>query len=157
LEGQGCGHLAKNERDAPNFLYAALEMTAYAPFLKERRMVVRGTHQAPQEIRDVGHPSAGGWRLEIAGVQLALKSARQREKKRSSGCAHLFRPMYPDFLHEAPPTPACAAFIKESRMKVVNASRFNRKSGVRPTASRGGWGEGHPSDFFRPLYSLLLL
>jgi hypothetical protein len=25
--------------------------------------------------------------------------------------------MYPDFLHEAPPTPACAAFIKESRMK----------------------------------------
>jgi hypothetical protein len=32
----------------------------------------------------------------------------------------LFRPMYPDFLHGAPPTPACAAFIKESRMKFDN-------------------------------------
>jgi hypothetical protein len=30
--------------------------------------------------------------------------------------AHRFRPTYPDFLHGAPPTPACAAFIKESRM-----------------------------------------
>jgi hypothetical protein len=47
------------------------------------------------------------------------------------GCAHRFRPTYPDFLHEAPPTSTCAAFIKESRMKVVNASKVNRKSGVR--------------------------
>ena len=31
-------HLAKNERDAPNFLYAALERTACAPFFKERRI-----------------------------------------------------------------------------------------------------------------------
>jgi len=103
-------------------------------------MMVRGTHQSRQEIGDVGHPWAGGWR-DRGGFQLAVKSARQRVKERSSGCAHLFRPMYPDFLHEAPPTSACAAFIKESPMKVVNASRFNRKSGVR-------WGEqGHPSDF----------
>jgi hypothetical protein len=37
--------------------------------------------------------------------------------------------MVPDFLHEAPPTDACAAFIKESRMKSVNASNLDRKSG----------------------------
>jgi hypothetical protein len=28
----------------------------------------------------------------------------------------------PDFLHGEPPTPACAAFIKESRMKCANAN-----------------------------------
>jgi hypothetical protein len=43
LEGQpvrvrGIPHLAKNERDAPNFLYATLDKTACAPFFKERRM-----------------------------------------------------------------------------------------------------------------------
>src|SRR5580698_900031 len=43
--------------------------------------------------------------------------------KRSLGCAHRFRPTYPDFLHGAPPTPACAAFIKESRMNFGNARR----------------------------------
>jgi len=37
--------------------------------------------------------------------------------------------MVPDFLHEAPPTKACAAFIKESRMEYVNARELNRKSG----------------------------
>jgi hypothetical protein len=52
--------------------------------------------------------------------------------------------MYPDFLHGAPPTAACAAFIKESRMKFANASKVDRKSGVRR-------GEGHPSDFLRHL------
>jgi hypothetical protein len=31
------------------------------------------------------------------------------------------RPMVPDFLHGTPPTNACATFIKESRMKFVNA------------------------------------
>jgi hypothetical protein len=43
LEGETCGipHLAKNERDAPNFLYAALARTACAPFLKERRIKFR--------------------------------------------------------------------------------------------------------------------
>jgi hypothetical protein len=39
--------------------------------------------------------------------------------------------MYPDFLHGAPATGECAAFIKESRMKVVNARKLDRKSGVR--------------------------
>ena len=47
------------------------------------------------------------------------------------GAARLFRPRYPDFLHGAPTTSACAAFIEESRMKFANASRLDRKSGVR--------------------------
>jgi hypothetical protein len=34
----GIPHLAKNERDTPNFLYAALEKAACAPFFKERRI-----------------------------------------------------------------------------------------------------------------------
>jgi hypothetical protein len=40
MPGKSCGipHLAKNERDAPNFLHAALEKTACAPFFKERRV-----------------------------------------------------------------------------------------------------------------------
>jgi hypothetical protein len=50
---------------------------------------------------------------------------------------HLFRPMYPDFLHEAPPTDACAAFIKESRMKFVNARELDRKSGCTPWRTWG--------------------
>jgi hypothetical protein len=54
-----------------------------------------------------------------------------RQLKRSLGCVHHFRPTYPDFLHEAPPTPACAAFIKERRMNFANAGKLDRKSGVR--------------------------
>jgi hypothetical protein len=40
LRVKGCGipHLAKDERDAPNFLHAALDKSACAPFFKERRM-----------------------------------------------------------------------------------------------------------------------
>jgi hypothetical protein len=38
IERCGIPHLAKNERDAPNFLYAALDKIACAPFFKERRM-----------------------------------------------------------------------------------------------------------------------
>jgi hypothetical protein len=40
-ESRGTPDLAKNERDAPNFLYAALDRTACAPFFKERRMKSR--------------------------------------------------------------------------------------------------------------------
>jgi hypothetical protein len=40
--------------------------------------------------------------------------------------------MVPDFLRGAPPADAFAAFIKESRMKFVNARKFDRKiRGVR--------------------------
>ena len=35
----------------------------------------------------------------------------------------------PDFLHMAPNRSACAAFIKESRMKSANANKLHRKSG----------------------------
>jgi hypothetical protein len=52
-------------------------------------------------------------------------------QKQWLGFAHRFRPTYPDFLHGAPPTAACAAFIKESRMKFANARKLDRKSGVR--------------------------
>jgi hypothetical protein len=34
--------------------------------------------------------------------------------------------------HVAPPTSACAAFIKESRMEFTNAIKFYRKSGGSP-------------------------
>jgi hypothetical protein len=37
----------------------------------------------------------------------------------------------PDFLHRAPSVTACAAFIKESRMKLVEPTGLNRKSRVR--------------------------
>ena len=45
--------------------------------------------------------------------------------------------MYPNFLHEAPPTDACAAFIKESRMKFVNARKLNREIRVYAWANMG--------------------
>jgi len=38
-------------------------------------------------------------------------------------------PGFPVTLHS--PTPACAAFSKESRMKFANATKSNRKSGER--------------------------
>jgi hypothetical protein len=37
---------------------------------------------------------------------------------------------YPDFLLAAPDRTACAAFIKESRMKLASATNFYRKSGA---------------------------
>ena len=47
------------------------------------------------------------------------------------GFALFFSPRIRISCHGAPPTPACAAFIKESRMKFANASKLDRKSGVR--------------------------
>jgi hypothetical protein len=35
---RGIPHLEKNKRDTPNFLLAALDKTACAPFFKERRI-----------------------------------------------------------------------------------------------------------------------
>ena len=40
-ESGGIPHLAKNERDAPNFLYAGLDSTACAALFKESRMKFR--------------------------------------------------------------------------------------------------------------------
>jgi hypothetical protein len=49
--------------------------------------------------------------------------------------------------HGAPPTAACAAFIKESRMKFASASKLDRKSGVR-------WGErGAPVFTYRSCFA----
>jgi len=55
LEGKVCGipHLAKKERDTPNFLYAALDRTSCAPLSKERRMKFR----EPTEL----HRKSGVW------------------------------------------------------------------------------------------------
>jgi hypothetical protein len=72
-----------------------------------------------------------------------------RNKSVGRGCARLFRPMVPDFLHGAPPTDACAVFIKESRMEFVNAKELDRKSGC---TLRRTWGTrpGMRASFFGP-------
>jgi hypothetical protein len=41
----------------------------------------------------------------------------------------------PDFLYAALDTTACAAFIKESRMKFASATKLRRKSGGSPHQS----------------------
>jgi hypothetical protein len=41
VEVCGIQHLAKDERDTPNFLHAALDKAACAPFSKEGRMKFR--------------------------------------------------------------------------------------------------------------------
>jgi hypothetical protein len=58
VESRGIPHLAKNERDTPNFLHAALDEAACAPVFKGKAHEVRGAHHASQEIGDVGHPSS---------------------------------------------------------------------------------------------------
>jgi hypothetical protein len=60
-----------------------------------------------------------------------LRSCFLGNQSRWKGYARLFRPMVPDFLHGAPPTDACAAFIKESRMEFVNAKNSTGNPGVR--------------------------
>jgi hypothetical protein len=42
------------------------------------------------------------------------------------------RPGDPDFLHAVPTIFACAAFVKESRMKFANATEAHRKFGKAP-------------------------
>jgi hypothetical protein len=46
---------------------------------------------------------------------------------------------YPDFLRAAPASAACAAFCKESRMRLAGSIKLNRKSGVwgTPLGGRG--------------------
>jgi hypothetical protein len=39
----------------------------------------------------------------------------------------------PDFLHGAQARATCAAFIKESRMKILEAGKLDRKSGRSPS------------------------
>jgi len=89
-----------------------------------------GLHGSKSQKRDLGHPSIADY---------TAWPYRQGQWKGLRPC--LFRPTYPEFLHEAPPTSTRAAFIKESRMKFTDASKLDRKSGVR-------WGErGAPVPF----------
>ncbi len=55
-ESGGLPYLAKNERDTPNFLYAALDRDRVCAFLRGKAHEVRGTHETTQEIGDMGHP-----------------------------------------------------------------------------------------------------
>jgi hypothetical protein len=57
LEGKVCGipHLAKNERDTPNFLQPAPDKPTCAPFFRKAHGVC-GIHETSQKIGDVGHP-----------------------------------------------------------------------------------------------------
>jgi hypothetical protein len=53
---RGIPHLAKNERDAPSFLYVALDKTACAPFFAERCMKCAEPNKPHRKSGDVGHP-----------------------------------------------------------------------------------------------------
>jgi hypothetical protein len=57
-------HPTSQNRDAPNFLYAVLERTACAPFIKERRMKFR----EPKKF----HRKSGVWATHrfVAGIEL---------------------------------------------------------------------------------------
>jgi hypothetical protein len=70
LEGWACGipHLAKNERDAPNFLFAALERTACAALNKESRMKFRETTKL--------HRKSGMWGIRHGGGGWSKKTRR---------------------------------------------------------------------------------
>jgi hypothetical protein len=69
----GIPHLAKNERDTPNFLHAALDTTACAPFFKERRM----KFTEPRTFTGNRGCGAPGFRLLVektAGLSTTLRS-----------------------------------------------------------------------------------
>jgi hypothetical protein len=69
----GIPHLAKNERVAPNFLYAALDKIACAPYFKERRMKL----EEPTKPRR----KSGMWptRRSSVGVEILNRIYRQRK------------------------------------------------------------------------------
>src|ERR1700722_2696576 len=54
VKRRGIPHLAKNERDTPNFLHGALDTAACAPFFKERRIKFAEPNKARQEIGILG-------------------------------------------------------------------------------------------------------
>ncbi len=74
----------------------------------------------PRSTRPLSAPAASpslnallGRTVEVRGIPHLAQSARSD----------------PDFLYAAPPMVACAAFITESRMKFVERTKPNRKSG----------------------------
>jgi hypothetical protein len=56
VEVRGIPHLAKNERDTPNFLHAAPDMTACAAFIKESRMDFAGAYKLHRKSGIWGTP-----------------------------------------------------------------------------------------------------
>jgi hypothetical protein len=50
-------HICQKRADTPNFLYAALERDRVGAFLQGKAHEVHGTHETPQEIGDMAHPS----------------------------------------------------------------------------------------------------
>jgi hypothetical protein len=70
VEYRGIPHLAKNERDAPNFLYAAPDRAAYAPFFKERRMRFAGSTKL--------HRKSGMWGTRASGARTGGRSFLSR-------------------------------------------------------------------------------
>jgi hypothetical protein len=97
--GERCGipHLAKNERDAPNFLYAALDRTACAPFFEERRM----KFWEPTKL----HRKSGMW-----GTRLLF--AGKDERQTFDGASPGFPVNFIGFAEHH------AAFLNESRTRV---------------------------------------
>ncbi len=56
----GAPYLAKNERETPNFLYAALDATARAPFCKESRMKSAEPNKLNRKSGIWAHPTIYG-------------------------------------------------------------------------------------------------
>ncbi len=107
----------------PDFLSTLLALARFMrlSLLKAAHAVLRWSHV--QEIR-VASAYVGRIRRAKPTRAFAIRSAKSSRNIS-------FWPRYPDFLHGSPPTAACAAFSKESRMKRANASKVDRKSGVR--------------------------
>jgi hypothetical protein len=60
----------KTSEMPPNFLYAAPDRTAYAPFIKERRRKFREPTKVHRKSGDVGHPAT------VAGVERKRRASR---------------------------------------------------------------------------------
>ena len=80
-----CAICPLNERDTPNFLHAAPDMTACAAFIKESRMDFANAHKPLREIGDMGTPgSVEG----TDGRTLLLRSRLILEQEKSAFAAH---------------------------------------------------------------------
>jgi hypothetical protein len=58
-------HLAKTWPDTPNLLHAALDMTACAPFMKERRMEIAELTKLHRKFGDMGHPRSRSGKMQV--------------------------------------------------------------------------------------------
>ena len=98
---RGIPHLAKNERDAPNFLYAALDRTACAPFFKERRMKFR----EPTKL----HRKSGMWGTHVRGQARSLLFEFSHTHP-TAGSLELIDPQHGASLNGGESEPDSAAF-----------------------------------------------